>query len=86
MGRRGKSHHKQELVWYVGAANAEWILVNCLPYFIIKDKQALTALSLRALGGKHGQRVTPELFASREALRQEMKVLNRRGRSPDTLQ
>jgi hypothetical protein len=77
--RKASTRHKQEHVWYVGALNAETVLRNCLPFFIIKRKQALVALALRELGGKHGQKVSPELYAKREVLRQEMKVLNQRG-------
>ena len=78
----GKPNWKQEHVWYVGALNAEIILRNCLPFFIVKRKQATVALALRELGGKHGRRVSPELYAKREVLRQEMKVLNQRGVTP----
>jgi hypothetical protein len=82
VGRRGKSHHKQEVVWYAGGEVAEWILRNCLPYFIIKSKQAECALAFRELVGKRGKRITPEIYTQRELLRQEMKVLNQRGALP----
>jgi hypothetical protein len=71
--------HKQELVWYVGADVAERILQGCLPYFILKREQAEIAIAFRRLQGTRGTRTTPELFASREALRVQMSVLNRRG-------
>jgi hypothetical protein len=74
-----KPHWKQEHVWYIGGLNAETVLRNCLPFFIVKRKQAMVALALRELGGKHGQKVSPELYAKREVLRQEMKVLNQKG-------
>jgi hypothetical protein len=71
--------HKQELVWYVGADRATKILEGCLPYFILKREQAEIALAFRQLTGKRGTRTSPELYASREALRIQMSVLNRRG-------
>jgi len=74
-----KPHWKQEHVWYVGGLNAEMVLRNCLPFFIVKRKQAVVALALRELIGKNGQKVSPELYAQREVLRQEMKVLNQKG-------
>ena len=86
VGRPHKEHHKQEHVWYVGAVNAETVLNNCLPYFIIKREQAEVDLAFRSLGGKHGQKVTPELFEARESCREEMGRLNKRGRSPEVVQ
>lgn len=80
VGRAGKPHHKQELVWYAGGKVAQWILEQCLPYFIIKREQAEVALAFRELIGKTGQKVSERIFNQRENLRQQMKVLNKRGR------
>jgi hypothetical protein len=48
--KNAKPHWKQEHVWYIGASSAEWILINCLPWFIVKRRQAEVALKFRALG------------------------------------
>jgi hypothetical protein len=60
-----------------GAAIAE----ACLPYLVIKKEQALLYLELRALMGTRGARVTPENFAMRSDLVDQLHVLNKRGKA-----
>jgi len=70
---------KQEFVWYMGGKMAEWVLLGCLPYFIIKHKHAQVALSFRALIGKTGQKVLAKNLARREKLREQLARLNQKG-------
>lgn len=83
--KNAKPHWNQEHVWYATATKAEWVLKNCLPYFIVKRERAELGLAFRILKGTHGKRVTPELFAKREFCHRQMKVLNQRGRRPEIL-
>lgn len=77
--RGGQPHWKPLHYWKVNAVNAAAVLTAVRPLLVIKGEQADVALRLRALGGGRGQRLTPELVAAREACRQELAHLNRRG-------
>ena len=73
------AHHKQPYSWRVHGMNAENLLRAIQPWVVIKARQVDCALRLRALIGVKGQRLTPELVAARQALKDEMHLLNRRG-------
>lgn len=78
--RTDKGHYgkKQVFMWKVHSATAEWVLRNCLPYFVIKREQAEVALSLRAIKVPVGQRgFTEEQKFERQRLRTELSRLKR---------
>jgi hypothetical protein len=78
-------NYKDAWKWLLLARHAAAFLEAIRPYLIVKAHQARVALELRDLvGAGRATPVTPELFARREALRLELKALNRRGRPADT--
>jgi hypothetical protein len=75
---RGHYGTKQCFMWKIHSATAEWVLRNCLPYFIIKREQAEVALALRSIKVPQGQRgFTEEQKVERERLRIELSRLKR---------
>ncbi len=79
-------NYKDAWKWQLRARHAGAFLEAILPYLIVKRPQALVGLELRKLAGQgRATPVTPELWAKREALKQEMHRLNRRGRDPETI-
>lgn len=84
------AEHKDAFNWQSRAMHAEFFLRAIRPYLIIKAAQADLGLMLRETrqvsgGARPDGRVgspalvTPELFAYREGLRQQVMALNRRG-------
>lgn len=73
--------HKQAHHWRVHGLNVDALLEAIRPYLICKRKQADLALQLRALY-RQGSVLTPADLSAREALKQQMHVLNKRG-NPD---
>lgn len=91
-GNAGANHaenaarnYKDAWKWTLLAKHAEAFLKAVRPFLIIKGQQADVALELRAdLGDGTNTPLTEEVFARREALKQEMHRLNARGRTPIT--
>ena len=74
-------NYKDAWKWTLFARHAAAFLEAVRPYLIIKEHQARVALELRdEMGNGRNTPITPELFAHRESLRQQLKSLNRRGR------
>lgn len=86
-----KASWRPAYIWYRSTIDAEKILRGCLPYFIAKRDQAEIALASRAVlfprGGRvKGRELTPEVVASREALRLQLRQLKHQALSPDVVQ
>jgi hypothetical protein len=78
-------NYKDAWKWSLYARHAAAFLEAIRPYLIVKSEQARVALELRdEMGDGRRVPITPELFARREALAQELRHLNRRGRDADT--
>jgi hypothetical protein len=73
--------------WVVGCRQANHILENCLPYFIIKREQAEVALAFQRTLGKQGKKVSQDVidqqYRFREAL-SNLKGSSSRGKHPVT--
>ncbi len=79
-------NYKDAWKWQLLARHAGAFLQAVRPYLLIKGRQADVALELRSeMGNGRTNPITPELFARREALAQEMQRLNRRGRDPEPI-
>lgn len=73
--------------WMVNSRQAETVIRGCLPFFVIKRRQAELALAFASLPvNKRGVKVSPELLATREDFRQRMKDVNATGNSPAVIQ
>ncbi len=73
--------------WMANSRQAETIIRGCLPYFIIKRRQADVALAFANLPvNRRGVKVSPETLAVREGFRQQMKQVNSTGNSPIVIQ
>lgn len=73
--------------WMANSRQAETIIRGCLPYFIVKRSQAEVALAFASLPvNRRGVKVSPELLAKREDLRQQMKQVNSVGGNSAVLQ
>lgn len=77
-------NYKDAWKWTLHSRHAAAFLEAVLPHLIAKRPQALVGLKLREIQDErlHSERLTPEVIAQREALKQEMHRLNRRGREP----
>lgn len=75
-----KANHKLAWDWYFlgGNERTEQVLLDILPYLIMKDEQAKALLEFIRLG--HNEK-TPE---QREIIFQKMRILNRRGEPATT--
>lgn len=64
--------------WKLFEIRAEMVIRACLPYFIIKRSQADIALAYRDLKrrGVKWQKVTPAVIEQRDALRNQLHILN----------
>jgi len=68
--------------WNAASRKAEWILKNCLPYFIIKREQAEIALAFMNTNKRWGVKGMPdEIRAHRWALKETLSGLKDRYRS-----
>lgn len=60
---------------------AQWVLENCLPYFIIKREQAEVALQMQASVNKirlgPGTWIPPTLFQERDEMKEQLHALKR---------
>lgn len=91
----GSLKWKDSTTWYTCDGRTEYILRNCLPYFVIKREQAEIMLAFRATykfrnsaeGGLrdavNGRLVSidPAVHNARRALADQLKQLTRRGRT-----
>lgn len=65
-------------------SKAEWLLNNVLPYLVIKKLQAMLGIELlehlrNTFGGK-GKQVSEDNVVYRESIKQQISVLNKRGK------
>ena len=68
--------------WRIYSSTAEGVLVNCLPYFLLKKEQADVALAYRKTflskyGKGAGRELSEEDFAKRESFEIQLKKLQR---------
>ncbi len=76
-------NYKDAWKWILLSRHAAAFLAAVRPYLRVKGPQADVALRLRAVTGPGGRHLlTDAQFAEREALRMELRALNRRGRIP----
>lgn len=76
---RQNARWKVRYTWCVGARAAEPILRAVLPHLLLKRDQAEIALACRELTYYRGNRRGLSTFPEREALKQRLHVLNRKG-------
>ena len=80
-------NYKDAWKWTLLARHAAAFLTAIYPYLLVKRPQADVALELRAeMGDGHRKPIDADLFVKRDALKQEMHRLNRRGRDPDPIE
>lgn len=74
---RGK-YHRPQFTWMASCKQAEEVIIQCLPYFIVKREQADIALAIRRTimpaSGKR-QRLDPDTVANREWLHRQLSEL-----------
>ena len=81
--RRAKPQHKEAYGWRPkGRKNSEQLLLNILPYLVIKKEQAKIALEYVRL--KHNTGFDETLAQKRKELMNTMQLLNKRGLSVET--
>lgn len=74
---RSKSNWKPAFCWCAFNKQASRLLENCLPYFVMKRKQAEIAIAHQLLCvGRRSKKESP-LFSQRRALRDELSSLKR---------
>ena len=76
---RKNSKWKTEYRWNVNGSNAERLLQAIKNDLVLKREQAEVALEFRSLAVSAGAELEAELVESREALKQRLHVLNKRG-------
>lgn len=74
-----KATHKDAYYWCASPILAGEVLAALLPYLIVKRSQAEKAIALRALSGGRGSRLSPERLNAGLRIKDELRVLNRRG-------
>ncbi len=82
--KKPKPHHKDAYIWSVCMKEGENILKQCLPYLIIKHKQAKLYLKFaetQYFGGWRlgNQGLNPKILKARKKLFLENKKLNKKG-------
>lgn len=77
---------KDAWVWVLSSARAAEFLKAIRPFVVLKQERIDLALRFQATamkpvrtGGKGWQKITPELWAQREAMREKLMLLNKRG-------
>ena len=63
--------------WHVSCTTAEWVLRNCLPFFLIKKEQAEIALKFQDTLGGPGIPVSETTRVVREELRDQLHSMKR---------
>lgn len=74
---RRNPKHSACFRWHVSCQHAAWVLAGCLPFFIIKREQADIALAFQETLGGPGIRVSEEVKARREGMRQQLHAMKR---------
>lgn len=77
--RAAKKNHKQCWNWIVYGKNAVSIAEQLMPYLIVKRRAAELIIELQQTKNKFVKPLPPEVLAKREALRQELNAINKRG-------
>lgn len=72
-----KKHHLLAWSWRVYAGNAEGILLACLPYLKVKNKQAALTISYRKLVGAASIKIGEVEMRRRLKFRERMIALNK---------
>ena len=72
-------NRRAAFAWIIYSQACEDLIRRIYPYLRLKRERADVALALRATKRKHPRRLTEDELAQREALKQRMHVLNKRG-------
>jgi hypothetical protein len=72
-----KPTHSDAFRWHVSCKQAEWVLQNCLPFFLTKREQAEIGLAFQRTLGGPGITVSEETRQERERLRYELRAMKR---------
>ena len=72
--------HSTAMKWDVSCRKAAWVLENCLPFLIIKKQQAEIGLAYQSRLKGPGQRKSLAEISMRADLKDQLTVLNQKGR------
>jgi hypothetical protein len=61
--------------WVVASNHAEWILENCLPFFIVKREQAEIGIAHQRILFCHKEAGLPENLEKRNSLRDKLSIV-----------
>lgn len=77
---RAREGNKQEYVWAAGQQRAAIILTACLPYLLIKKRQAEIFIDYtKTSKGRAGMSIPIDMIAYRLDLTTQIQLLNKRG-------
>ena len=74
-----KPNHKPGYCWQVSGRRAGDVLIALMPLLLVKKEQAGKAIAIRAITGSVGKRLSEDRLNSGLAIRDEIRILNKRG-------